>query len=125
MLTTTRTTTTSRSSFVYNANKKTDPNFHQEQVSKWERKDLRGIAELQQDLRTAYRWCFGRMACRGITTISTGTLTARTSLTIALPISMPGDVSTQQAQGNTRELNMLSWFGRVNYDFAGRYLFRG
>ena len=34
-----------------------------------------------------------------------------------------GDVSTQQAQGNTRELNMLSWFGRVNYDFAGRYLF--
>ena len=34
-----------------------------------------------------------------------------------------GDVSTQKAEGYTRELNMLSWFGRVNYDFAGRYLF--
>ncbi len=34
-----------------------------------------------------------------------------------------GDVSTQQASGYTRQLNMLSWFGRVNYDFAGRYLF--
>lgn len=34
-----------------------------------------------------------------------------------------GDVSTQTNSGYTRELNMLSWFGRVNYDYAGKYLF--
>ena len=33
-----------------------------------------------------------------------------------------GDASTQKGEGYTRKLNMLSWFGRVNYDFAGRYL---
>ena len=34
-----------------------------------------------------------------------------------------GDAASQQNWGNTRELAMLSWFGRVNYDFAGKYLF--
>ena len=34
-----------------------------------------------------------------------------------------GDASTQQNAGNTRELTMVSYFGRFNYDFAGRYLF--
>lgn len=29
--------------FVYNENKKTDPNFHQEQVSKWERKTFEAL----------------------------------------------------------------------------------
>lgn len=34
-----------------------------------------------------------------------------------------GDASTQKNTGFTRELAMLSWFGRINYDFAGKYLF--
>ena len=34
-----------------------------------------------------------------------------------------GDASTQQNAGNTRELSMVSYFGRLNYDYAGRYLF--
>ena len=29
----------------------------------------------------------------------------------------------QTASGTRRELSMLSWFGRVNYDYLGRYLF--
>ena len=33
-----------------------------------------------------------------------------------------GDASTQTNEGFTRELAMLSWFARVNYDFAGKYL---
>lgn len=33
-----------------------------------------------------------------------------------------GDPATQQNEGLTRELAMVSWFGRVNYDYAGRYL---
>lgn len=34
-----------------------------------------------------------------------------------------GDASTQQNAGTTRDLRMVSYFGRLNYDFAGRYLF--
>lgn len=33
-----------------------------------------------------------------------------------------GAASTQQNSGFTRELAMLSYFGRVNYDYAGKYL---
>lgn len=34
-----------------------------------------------------------------------------------------GDASTQKNDGYTRELTMVSYFGRLNYDYAGRYLF--
>lgn len=34
-----------------------------------------------------------------------------------------GSASTAKAEGNTNELAMISWFGRVNYDYAGKYLF--
>jgi TonB-linked SusC/RagA family outer membrane protein len=34
-----------------------------------------------------------------------------------------GTTSTQTNSGYTRELAMLSGFGRINYDYAGRYLF--
>lgn len=33
-----------------------------------------------------------------------------------------GSSSTAKAQGYTRELAMMSWFGRIDYDFAGKYL---
>lgn len=34
-----------------------------------------------------------------------------------------GDASTQKNSGYSRELAMISWFGRVNYDYAGKFLF--
>ncbi len=34
-----------------------------------------------------------------------------------------GDASTQTNSGYTRELTMVSWFGRLNYDWNDRYLF--
>lgn len=34
-----------------------------------------------------------------------------------------GDASTQQNRGYSRDLRMVSYFGRLNYDLAGRYLF--
>ena len=34
-----------------------------------------------------------------------------------------GDAATQKNGGYSRELAMISWFGRVNYDYAGKYLF--
>lgn len=36
-----------------------------------------------------------------------------------------GDESTQLNTGYTRELAMVSWFARVNYDYAGKYLLEG
>lgn len=33
-----------------------------------------------------------------------------------------GDSSTQTNSGYSRELAMMSWFGRINYDYKGRYL---
>ena len=34
-----------------------------------------------------------------------------------------GTSSTQTNEGFTRELAMMSYFGRINYDYAGKYLF--
>ena len=36
-----------------------------------------------------------------------------------------GDAATQKNTGYTRELAMISWFGRINYDYAGKYLLEG
>lgn len=36
-----------------------------------------------------------------------------------------GDPATQKNEGLTRELAMISWFGRINYDYAGKYLLEG
>jgi TonB-linked SusC/RagA family outer membrane protein len=36
-----------------------------------------------------------------------------------------GTASTQQNTGYSRRLTMVSGFGRINYDYAGRYLFEG
>lgn len=34
-----------------------------------------------------------------------------------------GGTANMSNEGYSRELSMLSWFGRINYDFAGKYLF--
>ena len=34
-----------------------------------------------------------------------------------------GSASTAVAEGYTNELALMSWFGRINYDYAGKYLF--
>lgn len=33
-----------------------------------------------------------------------------------------GTASTQKNSGYSRQLNMISWFGRINYDYQGKYL---
>ena len=108
--------------FVYNANKKTDPNFHDERVYKWERKTFEALLNYNKTFgqhtigalagwhAEAYDYKYWYTYRKNFPNNSVTDINA-------------GDVSTQQAQGNTRELNMLSWFGRINYDFAGRYLF--
>ena len=108
--------------FVYNENKKTDPNFHDERVYKWERKTFEALLNYNKTFgqhnigalagwhAEAYDYKYWYTYRKNFPNNSVTDINA-------------GDVSTQQAQGNTRELNMLSWFGRINYDFAGRYLF--
>jgi len=39
-----------------------------------------------------------------------------------LPNLDAGSTNGMKNSGYTRELNMVSWFGRINYDFDGRYL---
>ena len=108
--------------FVYNANKKTDPNFHDERVYKWERKTFEALLN--------YNKTFGQHTVGALAGWHAEAFDSKYWYTYRKNFPNnnvtdinAGDVSTQQAQGNTRELNMLSWFGRVNYDFAGRYLF--
>ena len=108
--------------FVYNENKKTDPNFHDERVYKWERKTFEALLNYNKTFgqhtvgalagwhAEAYDYKYWYTYRKNFPNNNVTDINA-------------GGVSTQQAQGNTRELNMLSWFGRVNYDFAGRYLF--
>lgn len=36
-----------------------------------------------------------------------------------------GDVTTAQATGGSNEVGMISWIGRLNYDYKGIYLFEG
>jgi TonB-linked SusC/RagA family outer membrane protein len=36
-----------------------------------------------------------------------------------------GGTANMSNEGYSRELAMLSWFGRINYDYAGKYLFEG
>lgn len=108
--------------FVYNANKKTDPNFLDDRLYKWQRKTFEALL--------TYNKTFGQHTVGALAGWHAEGYDYKYSY--AYRQNFPnnevtdlnaGDVSTQKAQGFTRQLNMLSWFGRVNYDFAGRYLF--
>lgn len=41
----------------------------------------------------------------------------------SLPDINAGSASTAKAEGFNQQLAMISWFGRINYDYAGKYLF--
>lgn len=107
--------------FRYNENKQTDPNFHDDRVYKWERKTFEALLNYDKTFgkhtigalagwhAEAYDYKYWYTYRKNFPNNNVTDINA-------------GAVSTQQAQGFTRDLNMLSWFGRVNYDFAGRYL---
>ena len=108
--------------FRYNANKETSPNSHDERVYKWERKTFEALLDYGKSFgqhnigalagwhAESYDYKYWRTYRQNFPNSSATDINA-------------GDASTQKAEGYTRKLNMLSWFGRVNYDFAGRYLF--
>lgn len=106
----------------YNANKATGPNQLTEARYEWERKTF--------DLLLNYDKTFGAHNVKGLAGWHTEEYDYR-QLT-AYRKNFPnndltdlnaGDTSTSTNGGYSRELNMVSWFGRVNYSFLDRYLF--
>lgn len=108
--------------FVYNENKKTDPSSHTERVSKWERKTFEALLNYNKTFGQHTVGALVGWHAEGYKYKDWYTYRKNFPNNEVTDINA-GDVSTQQASGYTRQLNMLSWFGRVNYDFAGRYLF--
>ncbi len=108
--------------FVYNENKKTDPSSHTESVSKWERKTFEALLNYNKTFGQHTVGALVGWHAEGYKYKYWYTYRKNFPNNEVTDINA-GDVSTQQASGYTRQLNMLSWFGRVNYDFAGRYLF--
>ena len=108
--------------FRYNANKDTDPSSLDDRVYKWERKTFEALLN--------YNKTFGQHSIGALAGYHAEAYDYKYWYTYRQNFPNnestdlnSGAVSTQKAQGYTRELNMLSWFGRLNYDFAGRYLF--
>ncbi len=106
----------------YNATKTSDPNHLEEHFTNWHRDSFDAL--LNYDNRWGkhgfkvmagyhaeqYKYSYSMTYREGFPTNDLTDMNA-------------GDAATQKNGGYTRELNMISWFGRINYDFAEKYLF--
>ena len=107
--------------YDYNANKKASPNSLEEAVYNWDRSTFEAMLNYSQSFgqhnvkgllgwhAESYNYKYWYMYRQGFANNELTDMNA-------------GDVSTQTNSGYTRRLNMLSWFARANYDFAGKYL---
>lgn len=105
----------------YNPSKSSDPNSLDERDYRWDRTNY--------DLLLNYDKTFGKHNLKGL--LGWHTEKYNYKYTKAYRKNFPnneltninaGDAATQTNEGFTRELSMLSWFARVNYDYAGKYL---
>ncbi len=106
----------------YNENKETEPNHLDERHYNWDRSsvdailnwnkqfDLHGLSAMGGWHAEKYNYSYSKSYRRGFPSNDLTDMNA-------------GDAASQLNEGFTRELGMLSWFGRVNYDYAGKYLF--
>lgn len=108
----------------YNPNKKTDPNSLDERYYRWDRTNY--------DALLNYEKSFGQHNLKGLAGWHTEKYNYRYQKAYRknfpnneLTDMNAGDASTQKNEGYTRELAMISWFTRVNYDYAGKYLLEG
>ncbi len=106
----------------YNPNKASDPNRLDERYYLWDRTTF--------DALLNYDKAFGSHNLKGLLGWHTekynyteNQMTRRNFPNNDLTDMNAGDAATQTNSGYTRELAMISWFGRVNYDYAGKYLF--
>ena len=106
----------------YNANKKSDPNKLNEDYYGWHRATFDALLNYDKQ--------FGLHGLKAMAGWHTEKYTYNE--TKAERKNFPnndltdmnaGDASTQKNSGLSRELAMISWFGRINYDYAGKYLF--
>lgn len=105
----------------YNENKESDPNQLDERYYKWDRTNY--------DALLNYDKSFGKHNIKGLLGWHTEKYNYRYQKAVRkkfpnneLTDMNAGDASTQSNEGYSAELAMISWFARVNYDFAGKYL---
>lgn len=105
----------------YNANKATTPNSLDERYYRWDRTNY--------DALLNYDKSFGNHHVKGLAGWHTEKYNYK--YLKAYRENFPnneltdinaGDAASQTNAGFSRELAMISWFARVNYDFAGKYL---
>lgn len=108
--------------FRYNSSKETSPNKLDERYYTWNRTNY--------DALLNYDKTFGKHGVKVLAGWHTEKYNSkelraeRQSFPNNQLIDMnAGSAATQKNSGFSRELAMLSWFGRINYDFAGKYLF--
>ena len=105
----------------YNENKESDPSQLDERFYKWDRTNY--------DALLNYNKNFGKHNIKGLLGWHTEKYNYKYQKAVRkkfpnneLTDMNAGDASTQSNEGYTAELAMLSWFARINYDFAGKYL---
>ena len=105
----------------YNENKESDPSQLDECFYKWDRTNY--------DALLNYNKNFGKHNIKGLLGWHTEKYNYKYQKAVRkkfpnneLTDMNAGDASTQSNEGYTAELAMISWFARINYDFAGKYL---
>ena len=105
----------------YNENKESDPSQLDERFYKWDRTNY--------DALLNYNKNFGKHNIKGLLGWHTEKYNYKYQKAVhkkfpnnELTDMNAGDASTQSNEGYTAELAMISWFARINYDFAGKYL---
>ena len=108
--------------FRYNADKATDPSQLTNTAYQWDRKTFEALLNYGKTFGREHN--FKAMLGWHAEGYSYKELKAfRKNFPLNILTDMDaGEKSSQANEGYTRQLNMLSYFGRVNYDYAGRYL---
>ncbi len=108
----------------YNPNKATEPNKLDERFYKWDRTNFDALLNYDKKFNEhglkvllgwhteKYNYSYNKEERKNFPTNDLTDMNA-------------GDASTQKNEGLTRELAMISWFGRINYDYADKYLLEG
>lgn len=111
-----------RKEIIYNPNKKSNPNQLDERFYGWERGtfdallnydkqfDVHGLKAMAGYHLEKYNYRENQSIRKNFPTNDLDDMNA-------------GDAATQTNSGYTRELAMISWFARLNYDYSGKYLF--
>ena len=110
-----------KKSIKYYENKESDPSQLDERFYKWDRTNY--------DALLNYNKNFGKHNIKGLLGWHTEKYNYKYQKAVRkkfpnneLTDMNAGDASTQSNEGYTAELAMISWFARINYDFAGKYL---